>query len=186
MAQADNTETLYAEIPPALKYLADSDDRPNKEVVIAALERELGVSTEDSTAAIDRKMRRLEQRLDEEQEALRQHRDSVSSLKKDLTRLRDLREQKADDAAEYEDALDAILDDMEAGDLPYVAYYHARVDELRELVDRSAEEIHLDLQQRAGAQDRDLQHNRFMDKREAEQTDGHPISEEWPGGEDDA
>lgn len=185
MVQADGTETLYVEIPPSLKYLVDEDDRTNKEVVIAALERELGVSSEDSLAVLDRKIRRKEQRLEEAQERIRDEQDQRSTLKNDLERLREIRETRVEDDGSYTDLLDAVLDDLEAGEIAHLPYYHNRIDAIREEFDRPADEIHFDLQERAAEQERDLLNTRFMEKRRANSIrrsgDERPIAESWDG-----
>lgn len=187
--QAEGTETLYVEIPPSLKYLVDEDDRTNKNVVITALERELGVSTGDSVAVIDRKIRRKEQRLEEELEAAREHRDRVARLKEDLDEIRDLREEKADAGEDYESALDTVLDEMETGETPQLWAQHPRVDELRGEFDRSNEEIHFDLKQRAADQERDLLNTNFMQQMTADQQrragNEQPIADAVQGGEAD-
>ncbi|WP_049986853.1 hypothetical protein [Halobellus rufus] len=169
MVQAEGTETLYVEIPPSLKYLVDEDDRTNKDVVVAALERELGVNSADSVAVIDRKIRRKEQRLEEGLEAAREHRDRVARLKEDLEEIRGLREEKAEQGEDYEATLDTVLDEMEAGDYPQLWAQHPRVDELRGEFDRSNEEIHFDLRKRAADQERDLLNTNFMQGMHADQ-----------------
>lgn len=187
--QAEGTETLYVEIPPSLKYLVDDDDRTNKDVVITALERELGVSTGDSVAVIDRKIRRKEQRLEEELEAAREHRDRVARLKEDLDEIRTLREENADAGEDYEGALDSILDELEAGEIPQLDAHHPRVDELRGEFDRSNEEIHFDLKQRAADQERDLLNTDFMEMMHAKQQrragNEQPIADAVQGGDDE-
>ena len=166
--QAEGTETLYAEIPPSLKYLVDEDDRSNKQVVISALERELGVNTNDSVAVIDRKIRRKEERLEQELEQARDHRDRVAQLKDDLDEIRELREDKVDEEGSYEDALDTLLDEMEAGDFPQVWATHPRVDDIRGEHGRSNEEVLYDLKQRAADQERDLLNTNFMQQMHAD------------------
>lgn len=185
--QADGTETLYVEIPPALKYLVDEDDRTNKDVVIAALERELGVSSADSVAIVKRKIRRKEQRLQEHQEEAREAQDRVTRLKDDLDELRSLKDSKEDDAGTYEDRLDEILDDLEDADAPlqHIDPYHSRLDELRVEYDRSTDEIHFDLKARAASEGRELLNTHFMQKMRADQTRRHgdeqPIEEAVDG-----
>lgn len=185
----DDEEQLFVRIPSSLKYLVDDDDRTNKDVVITALERELGVSTGDSVAVIDRKIRRKEQRLEEELEAAREHRDRVARLKEDLDEIRTLREEKADAGEDYEGALDSILDELEAGEIPQLDAHHPRVDELRGEFDRSNEEIHFDLKQRAADQERDLLNTDFMEMMHAKQQrragNEQPIADAVQGGDDE-
>ena len=185
--QAEGTETLYVEIPPSLKYLVDEDDRTNKDVVVSALERELGVNTADSVAVIDRKIRRKEERLEQELEEAREHRDRVAQLKDDLDEIRELREDKVDQEGSYEDALDALLDQMGAGDFPQVWAAHPRVDDIRGEHGRSNEEIHYDLRSRAADQGRELLNTNFMQKMKADTQrragNERPIADAFDGGD---
>jgi len=187
MAPTDNTEVLYAEVPRGLKRLAKEDDRTVKEVVTQALERELGVASEDSVAVFDRKIRRTEQALSEAQERHRGARDEVETLKTRLEDYREIRDDKAAAQDDYEDLLDDLLDDMvaEGTDVYNVPAYHPRIDDIAECVDRQADEIHLDLQRRAAEQARDLAHTEFMDKRRGDQIASRPIAEEWGDADDE-
>ena len=173
---------LFVRIPESLKYLIDEDDRTNKDIVISAIERELNVSAEDSLSVIDRKIGRRESDLREKQEAARDHQQEAARIKDDLERLRQIREEKAEEDGDYEDRLNDLLDDMEAGECEYVPPYHPRVNELREVIDRDVEEIHFDLKLRAAKQDRDLYNTNFMEKRHADSThrsDRVRVSDEW-------
>jgi len=165
---SEETEQLFARIPASLKYLVDEDERTNQELVTAALERELGVNTADSVAVIDRKIRRKEERLEQELEQAREHRDRVAQLKDDLDEIRELREDKVDEEGSYEDALDTLLDEMEAGDFPQVWATHPRVDDIRGEHGRSNEEVLYDLKQRAADQERDLLNTNFMQQMHAD------------------
>jgi predicted phage tail protein len=180
-------ERLVAEIPSSLKYLVDEDDRTNKQIVITALERELGVNTNDSVAVIDRKIRRKEQRLEDELEQAREHRERVAQLKDDLDEVRELREEKVENGGAYEDALDELLEQMETGEFPQVWPTHPRIDDIRGEHGRSNEEIHYDLRKRAADQERALRNTNFMQQMYAEQQrragNEQPISESFDGGE---
>jgi len=178
-------ERLVAEIPASLKYLVDEDDRTIKDIVVSALETELGVRTEDSVAVIDRRIKRLEGRLEEEKAELESRRGRLTSIQSELERARDIRQQKVEEGESYEDRLDDILDRMEEGDLGTVFPAHAIIDELRGEFDRPNEEIHLDLQQRAAEQGRALSVAAFKEARWADREDEQtPIADKWPGGED--
>jgi len=183
-----DTDRLVAEIPTSLKYLVDEDDRTNKQVVIEALERELGVNTADSVAVIDRKIRRKEERLEQELEEARDHRDRVAQLKDDLDEIRELRKDKVDEEGSYEDALDTLLNEMEAGDFPQVWATHPRVDDIRGEHGRSNEEVLYDLKQRAADQKRDLLNTNFMQQMHAETQrragNEQSIAETLNGGDD--
>jgi len=178
-------EQLFVRVPSSLKYLVDEDDRTNKAIVIAALERELGVNSAESMAVLDRKIRRKEQRLEEELEAAREARDRVTRLKEDLEEIRELREEKADAGQDYESALDTVLNEMEAGELPQLWANHPRVDDLRGEFDRSNEEVHFDLRRRAAGQERDLLNTDFMEMMHAKQQrrtgNEQPIAEAFDG-----
>lgn len=176
------TERLVAEIPASLKYLVDEDDRTNKEIVIAALETELGVKTEDSMAVLDRQIKRLESRLEAEKDELDHHRNQVESIQTELGRVRDIREEKAENGGSYEDQLDDVLDDLEdaGGEIEHLAPFHNRIDDIRESHDRSNEEIHLDLQQRAAEQGRDIPVARFKQPLHVDHADWEtPITDRW-------
>lgn len=185
MAQAKDTETLYVEIPPSLKYLVDDDDRTNKELVIAALEKELGVSSEDSVAVIDRQVRRLEDEFEEERHAVRRRKDRLQEIKDKLERAREVREQKLETEASYEEALDDVLDDMEDENPPNLEATHPRLDGLREKYEMSNEEIHFDLQQRAAEQERPLTVANFKSFNDATPEDRRtPVADAWPADQD--
>lgn len=177
---ADDEAQLFARIPASLKYLVDEADRSNKEIVVSALETELGVASDDSVAVIDRRIARLEDELEDEKERLEQRRDRLSSIQSELERARDIREQKVDEDGSYEDRLDAVLDRMEGGDLGAVFPTHAVLDELRQEFDRSNQEIHLDLQQRAADQERSLTVADFKQALRADDADERtPIADKW-------
>lgn len=179
-------ERLVAEVPSSLKYLVDDDERTNKEIVISALETELGVQTEDSLAVIDRRIKRLEDEFEREKAELEDRRNRIETVQSKLETAREIRNQKVEDDGSYEDRLDDILDRMENGNLGRVFPTHGVIDDVREEFDRSNEEIHLDLQQRAGAQERPLSVAAFKDSRFADASDERtPIAERWPGGDDD-
>jgi len=181
---SDDEAQLFARIPASLKYLVDQDDRQNKEIVVSALEKELGVQSEDSVAVIDRRIKRLEDDLEEEKAQLEQRRERLQTIQSQLEDARSIREQKVEEDGSYEDRLDEILDQMESGDLQVVFPTHAILDELRNEFDRSNQEMHLDLQQRAAAQDRDLVVADFKQALRADDEDRRtPISEKWDGGE---
>jgi len=156
------TERLVAEIPPSLKYLVDDDDRSNKDVVVAALERELGVNSSDSVAVIERKIKRQERRLEEVQETAREHADRAGEIKNDLDELREIKDEKISNEGSYEDALDELLDRLEADEIKHLEPLHPDLDDLRGEFGISNEEIHYDLKQRAADQDRELMNTRFM------------------------
>lgn len=182
--QASGTEQLYVEIPPSLKALVDDDDRTNKELVIQALERELNVSSEDSVAIIDRKIKRLEDHLEREKEELERRHESINSVQSDLERYRSIRQEKANESEDYEDALDEILDALESGELGHIFPTHGKLDELRAEFDRPNEEIHLDLKQRAAKQERGLTVADFKQGYSATRADERTlIAESW--GESD-
>jgi len=162
-------EALYVEIPPALKYLLDDDDRTNKAVIIEALERELGVSSDDSIAIVTRKIRREEQRLQEFQADARDASERVSRVKDDLEVLRGIKDEKEATEGDYDDALDGVLDAMEHGRLVHIDPHHPRLDDLRGEFDRSTDEIHYDLRVRAAEQCRGLNNTNFVQKMQAEQ-----------------
>jgi len=177
---SDEVERLVAEIPTSLKYLVDEDDRTNKEIVIAALETELGVSSQDSVAVIERQIKRLEDELEEEKSRLETRRENLRTVQQKLERAREVREEKIENGESYADRLDEVLDEMEAGEHGAVDARHGVIDGLREQFDRSKEEIHLDLQQRAGRQERPLSVAAFMDARFADREDEQtPISAKW-------
>lgn len=179
---ADEESQLLVRIPDSLKYLVDQDERTNKELVISALETELGVRSEDSVAVIDRRIKRLEDRLEEEKAAMESRRDRLSSVQSELERARDIRQQKVEDGESYKQRLDAILDQLERGDIGSVFPTHGALDDIRREFDRSNEEVHLDLQQRAADQDRTLSVAHFRDHRRATREDERtPIAEKWSG-----
>lgn len=177
---SDDEAQLFARIPASLKYLVDEADRSNKDIVVSALETELGVASDDSVAVIDRRITRLEDELEDEKERLEQRRDRLSSIQSELERARDIREQKVDEDGSYDDRLDDVLDRMEAEDLGAVFPTHAVLDELRQEFDRSNQEIHLDLQQRAAEQDRALTVADFKQALRADDADERtPIADKW-------
>lgn len=191
--RTEDTEALYVEIPPSLKYLIDEDDRTNKEIAISAFERELGVSSADSVAVMERKIRRKERRLEEELETARESRDRVERLKDDLDELREIRDNKVDSDGGYRDQLDDVLDRLETGDLNCVYSSAPQVDEIRGEFDRPNEEIHYDLKVRAAEQGRDLYNTHFVKWERAERmrTNGkeRPIADvvdRTPDGGDEA
>lgn len=184
--RAEGTEALYVDLPRSIKYLVDSDERTNKDVVVAALERELGVTAEDSVAIIDRQIRRKEQRFEDAKQAVEEDRDRLRRLQSDLEQLRAVREDKVETDGSYEDRQDRILDDMETGDLAekHLIPQHVRVRDLAAEFGRSAEEVHLDLQQRAAEQDRDISHAQFKNGLQAEAEDWRtPIADVWGADE---
>lgn len=181
---SDDEAPLFARVPASLKYLVDQADRQNKEIVVAALEKELGVQSEDSVAVIDRRIKRLEDDLEEEKEQLEHRRERLQTIQAQLEDARSIREQKIEEDGSYEDRLDEILDQMEAGEFRAVFPTHAVLDDLRNEFDRSNQEMHLDLQQRAAAQDRDLSVADFKQAMRADDEDRRtPIGDKWDGGE---
>jgi len=181
--QADGTEPLYVELPEALKYLVDEDDRANKEVVIAALESELGVATEDSVAVLERRIARLEDRLETEKDEFEYRRDRVQDLQEDLERAREVRDSKQRDSEEYEEALDELLDSIVDGEPVRCFPEHSVLDDLAREFGKPNEETHLDLQQRAAETGRDLSVGNFKDAYSAtDEDDQTPIAEKWPQG----
>jgi len=184
VAVSGEEEDLFVRIPRSLKYLVDEDDRTNKEIVISALETELGVRAEDSVAVIDRRIKRLEDRLEDEKSNVEMHRDRLQSIQNELERARDIREEKVEDGESYEDRLDDLLDDMVEGETGHVFPTHGAITEIGQEFDRSAEEVHLDLQQRAATQDRALSVAAFKQKTRADRGDETtPISEAWTEGD---
>lgn len=179
------TDRLVAEIPSSLKYLVDDDDRTNKEIVIAALEKELGVSSQDSVAVIDRQVRRLEDEFEEERHAVRRRKDRLQEIKDKLERAREVREQKLETTEAYEDALDSLLNDLENECPPHLEPTHPRLDDLRAEYDMSNQEIHFDLQQRAADLDRPLTVANFKAMDDASPEDHRtPIADAWDGGDE--
>lgn len=161
---AEDEAQLFARVPATLKHLVDEDDRSNKEIVIAALEAELGVSADDSAAVIDRQIARLEDELEAEREAMERRRERVESIRKDLDRAREVREEQAAAAEDYERRLDDLLDTLEGASHPDNVWpTHPTVTDIAADVDRSRDEVHLDLQQRAADQRRDLSVAAFKD-----------------------
>jgi len=178
-------EQLFVRVPASLKYLVDEDDRTNKELVISALETELGVRSEDSVAVIDRQIKRLEDRLEDEKSAIESRRDRLRSIQRDLERARGIREQKAEEEGSYDDALDTILDDLETDGLGHIFPTHGRLDELRAEFDRPNEEIHLDLKERAAEQGRELTAAHFKQAYHVTDDDWRtPIADLWGGSDE--
>lgn len=179
---------LLVRIPESLKYLVDQDDRTNKELVIKALETELGVSTEDSVAVVERRIKRLEGRLEDEKAELESRQDRLQSIRNELTRARDIKEQKQSDDGSYDDRLDSILDRMEDGDdeLSHVPAEHAVLDDIRVEFDKPNQEIHLDLKERAAQQERNLAVAAFKQPRWSDAEDRRtPIASHWLEGSDE-
>lgn len=181
VAQADDTEALYVEIPPSLKVLVDEDDRSNKEIVIAALESELGVSADESTAVIRRQIARLEDELEAERDAMERRRERVASIRDDLDRAREVLEEHEAATDDYEQRLDDLLDTLEGASHPDNVWpTHPTVTDIAADVDRSRDEVHLDLQQRAADQRRDLSVAAFRDGSKATVEDrSTPIVAKW-------
>ena len=183
---SDSEERLVADIPATLKVLVDQDDRTNKEIVIAGLESELGVAADDSAAVIDRQIARLEDELEAEREAMERRRDRVESIREDLDRAREVREEKAAATEDYERRLDDLLDTLEGASPPdNVWSTHPTVTDIAADVDRSRDEVHLDLQQRAAEQRRELTVAAFRDGSQVTVEDRRtPIWEKWAAGDD--
>lgn len=184
--QADGTEGLYVDVPEALKYQLDKADRTNKEIVIAGIERELGIASEDSVAVLNRQIKRLEERLETAKSEFEHHRDQMQSIQSDLERAREIRDEKTTSQEAYEDALDGVLDDLEAGDPEHLFPQHPKLDGLREEFDKPTEELHLELQQRAAEQERDLTVAHFKQAYKATLDDEEtPITDQWSTEVDD-
>lgn len=181
MAQAKDTETIYAEIPPSLKFLVDEEDDSNKDVVIAALEQYLGVSKDESEAVIRRKIKRKEQRFESVNDQLEEARSTRENLKGDIERLRDILESKEDHREEYRERLDEVLDVLESGSVEHVFPEHARVRDIAREFDRSRDEVLYDLKDRAVEQERDLYNTNFMDTYE-NAVEKRPIGESFQDG----
>lgn len=181
--QADGTEAVYADIPKELKYLLDEDDRANKEVIIAGLEHELNVASEDSVAVLDRQIGRMEDRLEDARSEFEHHQQRVQDLQGKLESAREVRDSKQASRAAYDDRLDDLLDDVEDGEPARIYPAHPRLDALSAEFDRPNEEIHLDLEQRAASQDRPLAVGNFkMGHTATDADDQTPITEKWPQG----
>lgn len=179
---------LFVRIPESLKYLVDQADRTNKELVISALEAELGVSTEDSVAVVERRISRLESRLSDEKAELESRRDRLQNIRNELSRARDIKEQKQSNEGSYEEQLDSILNRMEddADDLAHVPPEHAVLDDIRVEYDRPNDEIHLDLKELAAEQQRNLAVAAFKQPRWADDTDRRtPIASHWLDGDEE-
>jgi len=179
-------ERLVADIPATLKVLVDEDDRTNKEIVIAALESELGVSADDSTAVVQRRIARLEDELEAEREAMERRRERVGSIRDDLDRAREVLAEQAAAEDEYEQRLDELLDTMEGDTAPDNVWpTHPTVTDIAAEVDKSREEVHLDLEQRAAEQRRELTVASFEDGSRASVEDRRtPIWEKWHDSSD--
>lgn len=177
----DPEERLVADIPASLKLLADNDDRTIKELVIAGLEAELGVSADDSAAVIDRQIARLEDELEAERDAMERRRERVASIRDDLDRAREVREEKAAATDDYEQRLDDLLDTLEGASHPDNVWpTHPTVTDIAADVDRSRDEVHLDLQQRAAEQRRELSVAAFKDGSKVTVEDrSTPIVAKW-------
>lgn len=183
--QAADTEQLYVEVPPSLKALIDDADRTNKDIVIAGVEKELGVSSEDSVAVIDRKIKRLETQLEEEKAELERRRGRLNDIRGDLDRFRTIRDEQATSREDYNAALDEVLDELEADELGTIFPSHGRLDDLREEFDRPNDEVHLDLKERAAQQNRGLTVARFKQQYHATDADRRAlISEQWGGSDE--
>lgn len=177
---------LFVRIPKSLKYLVDQDDRTNKELVTAALETELGVSADDSVAVVERRIKRLEDRLESEKSELESKQNRLRDIKTELERARDIKQQKADEQGNYQERLDSILDRMVDADddLQHVPAQHGVIDELRTDYDKTNEEIHYDLKQLAAQQARNIPVAAFMQPRFADPQDERTlIADHW---QDDA
>jgi chromosome segregation ATPase len=172
---------LFARVPRSLKFLVDEDDRQNKEIVISALESELGVSADDSTAVVQRQIARLEDELEAEREEMERRRERVGSIRDDLDRAREVLAEQAAAEDEYEQRLDELLDTMEGDTAPDNVWpTHPTITDIAAEVDRSREEVHLDLEQRAAEQRRELTVASFEDGSRASVEDRRtPIWEKW-------
>jgi chromosome segregation ATPase len=179
-------ERLVADIPATLKVLVDEDDRTNKEIVIAALESELGVSADDSTAVVQRRIARLEDELEAEREEMERRRERVGSIRDDLDRAREVLAEQAAAEDEYGKRLDELLDTMEGDTAPDNVWpTHPTTTDIAADVDKSREEVHLDLEQRAAEQRRELTIASFKDGSRASVEDREtPIAEKWHDSSD--
>lgn len=171
---------LYVKIPAQLHHLAKEDERTIKELTAEGLEHAIGVTAEDSTAVIDRQIRRLENDLEEEIQALELQEERVESIRERLERKREIRDRVAEEREEYESRLDAILECM--GDPmaspTRVWPSHPDIQELARGYDKNAQEVHYDLKQRAAEQERDLTIDMFREKpARQDDSDDTPISE---------
>lgn len=164
---------LFVRVPESLKYLVDQDERTNQELVISALETELGVSADDSVAVVERRIRRLEDRLEDEKAELEERQKRLRNVRDELERARNIKEEKTEREGEYRDRLDTIIDRMvdDSDDLRHVPEEHGVIDELRAEYDRSNSEIHMDLKDRAIERDVDLSVGEFKQRRFADRDD---------------
>lgn len=167
--ESGRSERLVAEIPAALKYLVDDDSRTNKQLVIEALERELGVSAADSTAMLRRQRRRKEQKLREEKERYQEAQERVESLESDVHRIDHAIEEREHSKREYESRLDTLLESIEGGETPHVWETSQSITDLADEFEQSPDEVLYDLKRRAVEEDRDLYTTNFMRAPKAEE-----------------
>lgn len=151
---------LGARIPSQLKDEVDREDRPNQDVVEAALRRYLG--TDDRG--------RLEMRLEHAREKRRiqvekrdYHQQKIDELDEEIAAVESRLADLESDARTYTEELDAILDEMvETG--MHVDHGHGAITDLVDEPKRSADEVHADLKERAQERDLELHDRRFEER----------------------
>lgn len=171
-------ERVVAEVPSGLKLVLDEDDRTNKEIIIQALETELGVAADDSKAVLKRKLRRKESRLREHKEDLEEQRSRIEREEKSAERIREVLETKEERESDYTGKLDSILDQLEANNGRRILAFKSEVGAAA-TDGRSRDEVRYDLKARAAEQERDINHTQFMEGGLAEDPDPQPIAEVW-------
>lgn len=157
MVAVTDREMLGSRVPSQLKEAVDRENRPNQDIVEAALRRYLAT---DEAAM-------LEMRLDhrqKERSMLAEERDDlnrqIKQLDEEIAALESQIEDVRNAEATYEESLDALLDEMvETG--MHVDSGHGRIDDIVEAHDLTNPEVHADLKERAEERGLNLPDKRF-------------------------
>lgn len=183
---SDDLERLVADIPASLKFLVDEEEGTIRENVIAALEQYLGVSEAESEAVIRRKIKRKERRFEDRREDVEEAKSELSDLRNQIERLRDIMQSKEEAQEQYLEALDDLLDELQAGEINSVFPEHGKVASIAAEFDATPPEVIWDLKKRAVDQERGLYNSHFMDTYQTSADfEEQPLEETFEGGDRD-
>ena len=172
---------LGARIDPDLKRLIDADPRSNQDVVAAALWDEFGGHRKSG----------LEIRIEHKEDRIQQIQSEIHDLEEELAEVREekasleRRLEEMDDADEaYEDDIDRILDEAEAGDRETLII-PATLDSVAERHGMKPEQVHTDIKTRAVEQERTLRTHWFVAPMDERDTPDGYITDVWGGDSTD-
>lgn len=136
-----------------LHSLLNRDDRDKQDIV----ERALWEFFDDrQKSALEAKLQHKRQQKEAIRSEIESERESLRSVEEKIQSIQAQLETIEESSGGYDDALDELLDAMEAGDYQHVFPTHGAVEEIAAEHDPSHEGVHEDLKRRAAAQERDL------------------------------